>query len=143
MNRRHIIQSLLLGSPGLASLAKGQPRGQLVANLEQFPQLWSRVEFELQNKPATVIRVPKPENKTPRVLEVKPNFFLAGYLRECPHNGCEAKHFAPDPTRIVCPCHGSRFWAKDGTLEAGIANEDLQGLKLETVGGQLWVVGLL
>lgn len=143
MNRRNVIQSLMLGSAGLASLGKAQARGQPVATLEQFPQLWSRVEFEYQNKPATVIRVAKSDQPSRRVLEVSSDFFLVGYLRECPHNGCEAKHFAPDPTRIVCPCHGSRFWAKDGTLEAGIANQDLAGLKLELTGKSIFILGLI
>lgn len=143
MNRRSVIQGLMLGSAGLTSLGASQAQGQPVATLEQFPQLWSRVEFSYLNKPATVIRVPKPEANRSRVLEINPNFFLAGYLRECPHNGCEAKHFAPDPTRIVCPCHGSRFWARDGSLEAGVANEDLAGLRLEQAESSIFVLGLI
>lgn len=119
-------------------LAAPQP----VAHLQQFSGLWSRVEFEFQSKPATVIRVPKPSRKTSRTLEVSADFFLSSYLRECPHNGCEARHVDADPGRVFCFCHGSRFWAKDGSLEAGIANEDLQTLRLEVAQRWVWVLGL-
>ncbi len=139
MKRRMALKGLLglWVGPSVAQ----QPR-VWVAAISQFPQVGSHVDFSYLNKPATVIRVLKPPHITPQYLQAGPDLYLSGYLRECPHNGCEVRFHPAADTLLICYCHGSLFRRADGRLEAGVANEDLPGLRLELEGKQVVVVGL-
>lgn len=139
MKRRQALQGLL----GLfASRDVSQQPRVPVGTTQQFERIWSHVDFYYSSKPASVIRVPEPRPPGPQHLRVGPGFYLSGYLRECPHNGCEVRFHPSAQTLLICYCHGSLFWRADGRLEAGIANEDLPGLRLELEGEQIVVVGL-
>lgn len=139
MKRRIALKGLLglwIGT-GVAQ----QPRVRIAA-ISQFPQVGSHVDFGYLNKPATVIRVPKPPHITPQYLRAGPDVYLSGYLRECPHNGCEVRFHPSAQTLLICYCHGSLFRRTDGRLEAGVANQDLPGLRLELEDEQVVVAGL-
>ncbi|RDI95617.1 hypothetical protein DV704_04860 [Meiothermus sp. QL-1] len=139
MKRRLLLKGLLglWAGPGAAQ----QPRVR-VAAVSQFPEVGSYVNFSYLNRPATVIRVAKPPHITPQYLQAGPDVYLSGYLRECPHNGCEVRFHPSASTLLVCYCHGSLFRRADGRLEAGVAGEDLPGLRLELEGEDVVVVGL-
>ncbi|MCS7069368.1 MAG: Rieske 2Fe-2S domain-containing protein [Meiothermus sp.] len=139
MKQRMALQGLLGLCVGIG--AGQQPRVQ-VASKHWFTRIWSHVNFQYLGKPATVIRVPKPQPPGPQHLQVGPDFYLAGYLRECPHNGCEVRFHPSAENLLICYCHGSLFRRADGRLEAGVANEDLPGLRLALEGEQVVVVGL-
>ncbi|MCX7782173.1 MAG: Rieske 2Fe-2S domain-containing protein [Meiothermus sp.] len=139
MKRRLALKGLL--GLWVGARAEQQPRVR-VATIAQFENAWSHVDFSYLNKPATVIRVPKPEHLGPQHLQVGPDFYLSGYLRECPHNGCEVRFHPSAETLLICYCHGSLFRRADGRLEAGVANEDLPGLRLKLEGEQIVAVGL-
>lgn len=115
-----------------------------VASLEDFGALWSFVAFDFQGKPAFVTRVPRPETRLGkrRTLEVKPDLFLIGLLRECSHNGCPV-NWSPTPSserEFVCNCHGSHFRAANGERVAGIAPLPLLALQLETRDGAVYAL---
>lgn len=139
MKRRLALKGLL--GLWLGRSTARQPR-VMVATLSQFPKIWSRVDFTYLNKPATLLRVPAPDNPSTRYLQAGPDFYLSAYLRECPHNGCEVRFHPSAETLLICYCHGSLFRRADGHLEAGVANENLPGLELELVGEQIVVAGL-
>ncbi len=139
MKRRHAFKGLLWLWLGCGKAQ--QPRVGVVT-LDQFPNVWRHLDFFYLNKPATVIRIPKPQDASSRYLQAGPDMYLQAYLRECPHNGCVVRFHPSAQTLLICYCHGSLFWRADGHLEAGIANEDLPGLRLQLEGEQIVVVGL-
>lgn len=139
MKRRQALQGLL---GLLVGRGVGQQPRVPVGSTQQFERIWSHLDFYYLGKPATVIRVPEPEPPSPQHLQVGPGFYLAGYLRECPHNGCEVRFHPAADTLLICYCHGSLFRRADGRLEVGVANEDLPGLRLTLEGEQVVVVGL-
>lgn len=53
----------------------------------------------------------------------------------CSHQGCLVSSM--DTTSIVCPCHGSRFSIKDGSVVAGPAPSPLAPEKVADIGGVL------
>jgi len=48
---------------------------------------------------------------------------IKGFTAICPHAGCLVGEVTKD--EIICPCHGSRFSAVDGSVIAGPAAQDL------------------
>jgi len=48
---------------------------------------------------------------------------IKGFTAICPHAGCLVGAVAKD--EIICPCHGSRFSAVDGSVIAGPAEQGL------------------
>jgi Rieske Fe-S protein len=115
----------------LAHAVANNPERQKIAELEALPAEWDHLNFSYGGKPATLIRVPKPEPLVEGVLEASPNFYLVAYVLECPQSGLEVRHHPGNPQKLVCRCHGSLFWAKDGEHFAGPANQNLQRLCLE------------
>jgi Rieske Fe-S protein len=55
----------------------------------------------------------------------------------CTHQGCLVNQVA-DGT-IVCPCHGSMFSIKDGSVEGGLAQSPLPEMKVTVTGTTLTV----
>jgi Rieske Fe-S protein len=55
----------------------------------------------------------------------------------CTHQGCLVNQVA-DGT-IVCPCHGSMFSIKDGSVEGGLAQSPLPEVKVTVSGNTLTV----
>ena len=53
----------------------------------------------------------------------------------CPHQGCLVNEVMDN--EIVCPCHGSRFSAADGSVLAGPATEGLAAEPITVQGTQI------
>ena len=53
----------------------------------------------------------------------------------CPHGGCLVNEVANN--EIICPCHGSRFSATDGSVLAGPAVEGLAEASFEVTGSDV------
>ena len=124
-----------------AALSKSQ-NPQKLASIESLPNEWERLSFTYQNQPAALIRIPKPEQPDPAVLEVSPGFYLSAYLLVCPQQGCEVQTHRGNPQKLVCRCHGSVFWAKDGVYFAGPESPNLQRIALEVEASTIFATGL-
>jgi Rieske Fe-S protein len=57
----------------------------------------------------------------------------------CTHQGCTVNRL--EETEAVCPCHGSRFKAADGTVATGPATEPLAPAAVRLVGDKLYLTG--
>lgn len=55
----------------------------------------------------------------------------------CTHQGCLVQTISDG--RINCPCHGSAFSVKDGSVVQGPATQPLQNLSVKVQGGQVTV----
>jgi Rieske Fe-S protein len=53
----------------------------------------------------------------------------------CTHQGCLVAQVAQG--NIVCPCHGSTFSIKDGSVTGGPAPSPLAAVKIEVKGGEV------
>ncbi|WP_130865099.1 Rieske (2Fe-2S) protein [Acidipropionibacterium timonense] len=62
-----------------------------------------------------------------------------GFVRVCPHAGCQVD--AVTDGSIICPCHGSRFSIKDGSVTQGPATSGLGAAKVTVSGDSLTVSG--
>ncbi len=126
----------------------------VVAELEQFPQVWSEATFELPSRgvPAIAIRTPEPIGGG---ITVAPDFHLIAFSRICTHLGClvslnrdtEAVAFAfnyrSDSPSLTCPCHLSVFSPeRRGQAVSGPAVDPLPRVQLRVEGTQLLAVGV-
>jgi nitrite reductase/ring-hydroxylating ferredoxin subunit len=57
---------------------------------------------------------------------------IKGFTAICPHAGCLVGSVTKD--EIICPCHGSRFSAVDGSVIAGPAQEGLSAAAVSVQG---------
>lgn len=57
----------------------------------------------------------------------------------CPHQGCTVANVADN--QIVCPCHGSVFSAKDGSVVNGPATSGLGAMTAKVNGSNVDVAG--
>ena len=65
---------------------------------------------------------------------------LRGYSAVCTHFGCIVK-WDPERDQIVCPCHEGYFSPIDGEVIFGPPPTPLQGLKIEVIGDEIYLVG--
>lgn len=71
------------------------------------------------------------------IIQPSPGKFLA-FNAVCPHAGCIVEYDASNTT-FICPCHGSRFNATTGAVEAGPASQGLGEIPIAEAGdGQLY-----
>lgn len=54
----------------------------------------------------------------------------------CPHQGCPVSKVEND--KILCPCHGSEFSIKDGSVERGPAKNGLTPITISTKNGEIF-----
>ncbi len=73
------------------------------------------------------------------VLQPAAGTFVA-FSAICPHAGCTVG-FAPSSDIIACPCHGSEFNARTGTVERGPATRGLSSIPVTASDGNLYVDG--
>ena len=57
----------------------------------------------------------------------------------CKHKGCPVNKVEGDT--IMCPCHGSQYSVKDGSVKRGPATSGLTPLTVDEKGGELFVQG--
>ena len=57
----------------------------------------------------------------------------------CTHKGCPVKKVEGDT--IICPCHGSQYSTKDGSVTKGPATRGLTPVRVVEQGGELFVQG--
>ena len=126
----------------LAGVLAQSSQRHTIAVVDTFSAEWDRLEFTYQGQPAMLIRIPKPEKTDKEVHKVAPNFYLSACLLVCPHQGCVVQTHRGNPQKLVCRCQGDVFWAKDGTLVAGVADRGLQRIELESVGNRVYPTGL-
>lgn len=55
----------------------------------------------------------------------------------CTHQGCTVSSVSDN--QIVCPCHGSVFSAKDGSVLQGPAQAPLSAMSIKVSGGQIFL----
>lgn len=60
---------------------------------------------------------------------------IHAFTAVCPHGGCLVN--AVENNEIICPCHGSRFSASDGSVLAGPAVEGLAEASFEVDGSNV------
>ncbi|MFI1401051.1 Rieske (2Fe-2S) protein [Streptomyces sp. NPDC020681] len=65
------------------------------------------------------------------ITQPKPGEFKA-FSSKCTHQGCAVKDIADGV--IVCPCHGSKFDASDGSVKAGPATTPLPSTAIKVDG---------
>jgi len=84
---------------------------------DEGPRDWTRVEAgELEDgRPTSAIAGDTP------VLLVRHNGHLHALHDRCSHRGCLLSSGEVDGESITCPCHGSRFDLRDGSIERGPA----------------------
>jgi cytochrome b6-f complex iron-sulfur subunit len=63
---------------------------------------------------------------------------IAAYDATCPHQQCKVD-WKPDEKAMVCPCHGSKFAASDGSILAGPAAQPLPKLEFKESEGNVLV----
>jgi len=125
-----------------------------VAQLDQFPEVWSEATFVLpaSGVPAIAIRTPHP---VAGGISISDNFHLVGFSRICTHLGCtvslnrdtEAVAFAfnyrSDTPSLTCPCHLSVFDPeRQGQAVSGPAVDPLPRVELQVEGSYLLAVGI-
>ena len=86
--------------------AAAGPKGTILAAVDDVPVGGGVV---ISDPPVVVTQ--------PKAGEIK------GFTAICPHAGCLVGAVAKD--EIICPCHGSRFSAVDGSVIAGPAEQGL------------------
>ncbi len=57
---------------------------------------------------------------------------IKAFTAICPHAGCLVNEVINN--EIVCPCHGSRFSATDGSVISGVASTGLNGVAYQVTG---------
>lgn len=131
--RRAFLQAAGAGALGLAGVGTG---------ITAIRYLWPEVLFE----PDTRFRIGRPDEIPAGTLTVLPKqkIFVvhdaAGFYAMsavCTHLGCLAQ-YERDASRILCPCHGSRF-STDGQVVQGPAPRPLPRLLLTVERGVLVV----
>ncbi|MFI2433806.1 Rieske (2Fe-2S) protein [Streptomyces sp. NPDC018693] len=60
---------------------------------------------------------------------------LTAYSSVCTHGGCAMNKL--DGTKLICPCHGSRFDATNGEVLRGPASVNLPRLSVKAENGKL------
>ncbi len=102
---------------GHLTLAKGVGVDQTI--FDAGPEDWTEAakpgELD-EGKPARVV-----VDETPVLLLRRSDGLLAIHDR-CSHRGCSLSDGDLDGDEVVCPCHGSRFDLRDGSLRAGPAS---------------------
>lgn len=58
-----------------------------------------------------------------------------GFSSRCTHQGCQVTDVSDGLIR--CPCHGSRYFVEDGTVERGPAPEPLPEIEISQQDGQI------
>lgn len=58
-----------------------------------------------------------------------------GFSSRCTHQGCQVTDVSDGLIR--CPCHGSRYFVEDGTVERGPATEPLPEIEISRQDGQI------
>jgi Rieske Fe-S protein len=58
-----------------------------------------------------------------------------GFSAVCTHMGCIVSSISGDT--ITCPCHGSQYSIKDGSVLGGPAPSPLPGVKVAVKGGEV------
>jgi nitrite reductase/ring-hydroxylating ferredoxin subunit len=109
----------------ISSFAASRPKEVLVAKASSVP-IGKAVTF----------RDPYREVAAYLVQPRKGSF--AAFSRICPHRGCTVD-FQASSNDFVCPCHGSVFSAKTGSVLRGPALRGLTVLELVEKNGDLYV----
>jgi Rieske Fe-S protein len=125
-----------------AALAQTKVDPVKIGDLEKLDKDYASMPFEIEKVKALLVRVPKPEKASDRILEATlkdAKIYLTAYTLVCTHAGCTPG--APNADHILaCPCHGSKFNA-DGSVAGGPAKLPLKGIKLEVKDGAVSAVG--
>lgn len=121
------------------------------AQLADFSEPWSAVEFVYANLPVIALSVPEPVAGGVSTTDVN----LVAYSRICTHEGCpvqlsrdtEAVAFAfnyrSDMPSLVCHCHLSVFAPdRQGVAVSGPAMRPLPRIRLELRDGQVLATGV-
>ncbi len=145
INRRQVVQSLVVGGVGLASgqpsslAQQAKPADVTVGEVAAFKKEFDSISFVYENTNSLAVRIPAPRETNERLLEIDKKIFLTACTLTCMHQGCETKPPNTDHV-LVCPCHDSMYDA-DGTVIQGPTKKPLQALKLELRDGKIHAVG--
>ncbi len=143
MNRRTALQ-VLAGS----AIAVGHVQAQSTAKrvtittLDSLEAHWSVFQYPMLGRHAILLRVPKPQEG--RTLEVQQtggskSIFLVSYYLICTHLGCTPATPNQDH-QLICPCHGSKFWAEDGRAADNRPNPPLKRIQIEAVDNRVFAI---
>jgi len=84
------------------------------------------------------ITFPHPKDSYPVLLiHLSADTFVA-YKRVCTHMSCPV-NWVPGKGRIICPCHGGQFSAKDGAVLLEPPTKPLEPVKLRIERGLIFV----
>jgi Rieske Fe-S protein len=140
MNRRTALQ-VLAGSAITLGHTRAQSNVKRVAitTLDSLEADWSVFQYPMLGRPAMLLRVPKAQEG--RTLEIQQSgsaksIFLVSYYLVCTHLGCTPAIPNTDH-QLICPCHGSKFWAEDGRAADNRPNPPLKSIQLEVVDNQV------
>lgn len=124
---------------------------QLIAQLDEFAEPWSAVEFVYAQLPAIALHVPEPTGGGVSADGIN----LVAYSRICTHEGCpvqlsrdtEAVAFAfnyrSDSPSLVCHCHLSVFAPqREGVAVSGPAMRPLPRIRLAVEERQVLATGV-
>jgi Rieske Fe-S protein len=76
------------------------------------------------------------ESGNPRLLVCLKNGEYALYSAKCTHQGCTVA-YKPKGQYMACPCHGSTYDPKDGTVFYGPADELLTKFEVKVENGSV------
>lgn len=71
-------------------------------------------------------------DEPPVVLTQPVSGDIKAFTAICPHAGCLVNEVINN--EIICPCHGSRFSAVDGSVISGVAATGLNGVAYQVTG---------
>jgi cytochrome b6-f complex iron-sulfur subunit len=148
INRRTMLKHSALVGAALAThqtlpqvFAQSKFKPVMIATLEKLDKEFASLGFNFDGQSALLVRLPKPDKSSDRVLEVKKGddtMYFTAYNLVCTHAGCTVNSLNRD-RQLDCPCHGSRF-AADGAVVMGPARQPLRGIQLKLEDGMLVAV---
>ena len=146
--------NILVGKPFPSATPKfmAVPRVR-IAQVKDFPKLWDSVQFKIENTPAILIRVQKPQIGG---MSFGTKYFI-GLSRNCTHLKCPVEYIKnPEITAMAykyrpefdhpvlgCACHFSAFDPEmAGKSVSGPALLPLPRVQLLARGSEIFAIGL-
>jgi Rieske Fe-S protein len=129
MGRRDVLKAsavvggIVVGGAALASCAAAE-------------DVESGVQEATANSSVSVSQIPVGggyiTDEPPVVLTQPVSGDIKAFTAICPHAGCLVNEVVDN--EIICPCHGSRFSATDGSVISGAAATGLNGVAYQVTG---------
>jgi Rieske Fe-S protein len=141
INRRSFCGRALIGSAGVALMAKGLSATPIEQqeNLAVYPP--KKIEGAERVVPGSFLYFDYPKRDDPAVLVRNAEGEYLAFSRKCAHLGCSIEF---DALRrcLACPCHQGIYDSRTGYVVYGPPPRPLDQIVLQMrAGGEVWAVG--